>query len=141
MNNLTAQATITIDAPIETVWEALTDPALVKQYFFGVNLETTWEVGGPIIYRGEWQGKTFEDRGTVLEIVRPTRLVTNYWSAALGPDTPENRQTVTYLLDEQAGRTTVTIQQEGSKTSEAKEHSEGNWQMVLAEMKKIVEAA
>ncbi len=139
MNELTAQVTTTIAARIEKVWEALTDPAIVKQYFFGVELETTWETGSPITYRGQWEGKTFEDRGTVLEVIKPTKLVTSYWSASFGPDTPENRQVVTYLLDEQDGETTVTILQEGSKTKEGKEHSEANWQMVLSQMKKVIE--
>lgn len=33
--------TITINAPIITVWQALTDPGMIKQYFFGV--ETSGE--------------------------------------------------------------------------------------------------
>ena len=34
-----------IKAPIEKVWEALINPELVKQYFFGSNQETDWSVG------------------------------------------------------------------------------------------------
>lgn len=37
MNNLIAKASITINAPITKVWEALTKPEIIKQYMFGTN--------------------------------------------------------------------------------------------------------
>lgn len=45
------------------VWKALTDPDLIKHYLFGTQVESTWQVGDAIIYRGEWQGKSYEDKG------------------------------------------------------------------------------
>ena len=62
----TATAEISIGAPRTRVWEALTKPELVKQYFFGTNVVTAWKIGEPILFRGEWEGKPYEDRGTVL---------------------------------------------------------------------------
>jgi carbon monoxide dehydrogenase subunit G len=41
---------ITIDAPITEVWRALTTPEIIKQWFFGVETETSWQVGGPIAH-------------------------------------------------------------------------------------------
>ncbi|HEY1074293.1 MAG TPA: SRPBCC domain-containing protein [Patescibacteria group bacterium] len=140
MNDLTAHVSTEINAPIEKVWDALTKPELVKQYFFGVDLVTDWVEGSDIIYKGEWEGVPFEEKGTVLKVDKPTQLVSNYWSPSYGlPDTIENRQVITYDLEENDGKTTVSISQEGSKTKEAKEHSEANWKLVLDGMKELLE--
>src|SRR5437016_1534435 len=77
-----AEKRVTINAPIDAVWQALIDPTLVKQYMHGTNMQTTWEVGSPITWKGEWQGKTYEDKGTVLA-VEPNKLLTIY---SLEPD-------------------------------------------------------
>ncbi|WP_256871474.1 SRPBCC domain-containing protein [Paenarthrobacter nitroguajacolicus] len=39
-----AVASTTIAAPPEKVWEALTDPALIRQYFLGTNVFRSPEV-------------------------------------------------------------------------------------------------
>jgi uncharacterized protein YndB with AHSA1/START domain len=62
---LIAQVTITINAPGSKVWEALTKPDLIKQYLFGTTVTTDWQVGSPIIYEGQWQGKSYQDKGIV----------------------------------------------------------------------------
>lgn len=55
--DLIAKASITINAPVAKVWEALVSPAMIKQYMFGTNVVTDWKEGSPIVWRGEWQGK------------------------------------------------------------------------------------
>lgn len=138
--NIVAEASITIRAPASKVWEALTKPELIKQYLFGSEVVTDWQVGSPIYYRGEWQGRSYEDKGTVLEVQRERRLVSTHWSPLSGvPDTPENYHTVTYLLAEHDGSTDVTIRQDNNASEEEKTHSEQNWQTVLAGLKKLVE--
>ena len=59
---------ITINAPAAKVWRALTDAAIVKQYFFGTNVKSDWKKGSPIIWEGEWEGRTYQDTGTILDI-------------------------------------------------------------------------
>ena len=39
-----------VRAPIERVWDALTNPEMTKQYFFGTTVECDWEVGSPLNY-------------------------------------------------------------------------------------------
>lgn len=139
--NFVAQATVTIQAPASRVWEALTEPKLIKQYFFGSDIVTDWKVGSPISYRGEWQGRGYEDKGEIVAVDAGKRLVTTHWSPLSGvPDTPENYHTVTYLLSEQDGSTDVTILQDNNASEEEKMHSEQNWQMVLAGLKDLVES-
>lgn len=139
-NSLVAHSTITINAPAAKVWQALTDPALIKQYLFGTEAISDWKVGSPITYKGEWEGKTYEDKGTILELVPEKFLVSTYWSSMSGkPDSPENYQKVTYELSEANGQTTIAITQDNNASEESKQHSEKNWAMVLQGMKELLE--
>ncbi len=138
--NLTARATTRINAPASKVWEALTTPELIQQYFFGTHVETDWKVGSPIYYRGEWQGRPYEDKGTILDVEPNKRLVSTHWSPLAGmPDIPENYHTVTYLLQEHDGVTDVTLLQDHNASEEEKQHSEQNWQMMLEGLKRLLE--
>jgi uncharacterized protein YndB with AHSA1/START domain len=82
-NNLIAKSSVTIHAPVEKVWDALTNPAMVKQYLFGTDLKTDWKEGSPITYSGMWEGKPYEDKGTVLKFVPNKVIETSYWSACV----------------------------------------------------------
>src|SRR6266545_6060397 len=135
-----AKATTTINAPASKVWDALTEPELIKQYMFGTDVISDWKVGSSIIYRGEWQGKAFEDKGKVLEVKREKSLVSTHWSPLSGvPDSPENYHTVAYDLVENDGKTEVTITQDNNASAEEKTESENNWKQILEGMKKLIE--
>ena len=139
-NNITAIASITINAAPGKVWEALTTPEIIKQYFFGTDTVSDWKAGSPIFFRGEWQGKKYEDKGTILNIV-PNRLFKySYWSSMSGiEDKPENYANVTYDLAGNNNSTTLTITQDNVANEKSKEHSEQNWSKVLADLKKLLE--
>ena len=127
-----ARASTVVGATPEQVWRALTDPAIVKEYFFGTTVTSDWRVGSPITYAGEWEGKAYEDKGEVLEVDEPRRLVTSFFSPSSGKaDVPENYQTVTYLIEETDGGTRVSVEQDNNADAEAAAHSSGNWQMIL----------
>ncbi len=137
-----ARATTTIEAPVARVWNALVDPQAIKQYMFGTNVTSEWKPGSTIRWRGEWQGRSYEDKGTVLD-VQPGRLLRfTHFSPLSGlPDTPENYHTVTITLSEEAPRTRVSLTQDGSPTEAARQHNEENWNGVLGGLKKLLEAA
>ncbi|MGE5224756.1 MAG: SRPBCC family protein [Omnitrophica WOR_2 bacterium] len=139
-NSLTTRVSILIHAPASEVWEALTNPDLIQQYLFGTRVATDWKAGSPITWRGEWQGKEYEDKGTVLQAV-PERLIeTTYWSSMGGlPDAPENYKKVTYELKPEDGDTLLTLTQDNNASEEEKNHTEQNWKMVLDGLKKLVE--
>ena len=140
METLTLKTTITFKAPIAKVWDGLTNPAVVKQYFFGTNLRSGWQVGGPITFSGEWEGHTYEDGGIILDIDPPKLLKYTYWSSMSGTENkPENYNNITYELAEADGITTLVITQDGVKNQQAMEHSEQNWTMVFDGLKKIIE--
>jgi uncharacterized protein YndB with AHSA1/START domain len=73
-NNLIAKASATIDAPVAKVWDALVNPEAIKQYMFGTNVATDWQEGSPITWKGEWQGKAYEDKGVIRQ-VKPERIL------------------------------------------------------------------
>src|SRR6188474_1665744 len=96
-----ARASRTIHAPASKVWDAITKAELIKQYLFGSDVISDWKVGSPIIYKGEWEGKSFEDKGKILEMKPEKLLRSTHWSPLSGvPDSPENYHTVTYELSE-----------------------------------------
>jgi uncharacterized protein YndB with AHSA1/START domain len=139
-NKYTAQARTTINAPVSKVWQALVNPELIKQYLFNTDVISDWKEGSPIIYRGEWEGKPFEDKGKILKIEPERQLTSTHWSPLSGvPDTPENYHTVTYTLAEKSNGTEVTITQDNNASEEEKDHSEQNWRTVLDGMKKLLE--
>lgn len=133
--------TMTIDAPRAAVWDALTNPAKVKQYMHGTNITTDWKVGSPIAWKGEWKGKPYVDKGTVLEC-EPERLLKHtHWSPMGGSeDKPENYQTVTYELIEDGGKTTLTLTQDNNASQdEADKMAEDNWGPMLQALKETAE--
>ncbi len=137
---LSLETQISIVAPIEKVWAALTTPELVKQYFFGTDLVTDWKVGSPIFFRGEWEGTKYEDKGTVQSFDAPKSLRYNYlssWSGAA--DLPENYANIGYSLHETEGKTVVTVTQDNIENEEKRAHSEQNWQQVFGAMKEMLE--
>lgn len=139
-NNLTVKTNITIDAPVSKVWHALTDPAMIKEYLFGTKTETNWEKGSSITYSGEWEGKAYTDKGTIINIVPEKLLHTTYFSGNSNKeDKPENYANVIYELDFEDGHTMVTLTQDNIADEAELEHLKKNWNMVLSSMKRLLE--
>jgi uncharacterized protein YndB with AHSA1/START domain len=139
--NIVAKAEIDVAAPASDVWEALTDPKLIAKYFFGSQVKTDWQPGSPIVWKGEYEGKSYEDKGEIVDVEPNRRLRVTHFSPMTGlPDRPENYHTVTYDLDEQDGGTHVTLSQDNNGSEEEAERSTANWEMVLSGLKKTVEA-
>jgi len=139
--NLIARASVSIDAERSKVWEALVDPQAIKEYMFGSEVVTDWREGSQIIWRGEWQGKAYEDKGRVLQFKPERKLQYSHFSPLSGqPDAAENYHIVTIDLSGEEGQTTVTLTQDNNQTEEALQHSQENWQMMLTSLKKFLEA-
>ena len=78
------------------MWQALVDPRMVKQYMMGTEVVSDWKRGSAIVWKGEYEGKTFEDKGKILEIEPGQRISYSHFSPLTGdPDVPENYHTVT----------------------------------------------
>ena len=140
MEELAIKKSITIDAATSKVWYALTDPEMIKKYLFGTNTISDWKVGSPIIFTGEWEGKTYEDKGTILKLEKEKVFQYTYWSSFSGkPDVPENYLIVTFELQEKNGKTILNLKNENFKDKSELEHSSSNWDNVLKGIKKVTE--
>jgi uncharacterized protein YndB with AHSA1/START domain len=141
MAGLIAKKTIQINATKRRVWQALTSAADIKKYLFGTDIITDWKEGSPIRWTGEWQGKTYQDKGTVLNVQPEKLLRYTYLSSMSGKeDRPENYATVTTEVTGHDGNVSLTLTQDGNDTEESRKHSEENWQKVLEGIKKVCEA-
>ena len=137
---LSAKTSVTIKAPISKVWQALTDPAMIKEYLFGTDTVTDWKKGSNITYTGVWEGKAYKDKGKIIDIVPQKLLHTTYFSSlSKKEDKPENYANVIYEVKPQDGQTLVTITQDNIDDEAQLKHMEQNWGMVLDGMKKLLE--
>lgn len=137
-----AQTSIEIDATPEKVWEILVNPDFVKQYLHGATLKADWRAGGDITWSGEWNGKSYVDKGTVL-IYEPYKLIkTTHWSPLSGKeDLPENYHHVTYELKEKSGKTNFTLTHGNSPNQQdADSMVESGWKPMVQEIKKLAES-
>jgi uncharacterized protein YndB with AHSA1/START domain len=141
----TAQVSRMVTASPDEVYDALTSPAQLKQFFFGADVQSDFKVGSKVRMKGEFNGKPYEDKGEVKEAVPGERLSFSHWSGASGqPDTPENYHLVTFELEPAGEATKVTLSQAnltGGVTASDREHRadyEKNWQGVLDGLAKTV---
>jgi|SRR5437899_4662286 len=137
---LVARASTSIAASVDRVWDALVDPKIIKQYMFGTNVTSDFKEGSPIVWKGEWQGKSYEDKGVILKLNPKKMLRYSHFSPLSGlPDKPENYHTVTIDVVPKGEQTFVALTQDNNPTEESKQDSEKNWGMMLAGLKKLLE--
>ena len=142
--------TITINAPMSKVWDALTDPEETKKYMFGCETMSDWKVGSPLLWVGYPEGKeTVYVKGNIVEIKHGQRLTYSTFDPfSTMEDVPENYLNVTYDLKPEKGKTILTVTQGDYNTVadgerrylEASNNGEG-WNPILVEIKKLVEAS
>jgi len=138
--DLVAKASISINASSDKVWNALTSPKAIKQYMFGTNVISDWREGSLIVWKGEWQGKSYEDKGVILQLKPGHTIQYSHFSPLSGlPDKPENYHTVTVELSANGNQTHVSLAQNRNANQEERAHSEENWGMMLAALKKYLE--
>ena len=140
MADYVATAETDIDAPPKRVWAALTDPDQIKEYMFGSQVVTDWKQGSAIVWKGEYEGKSYEDKGEIVEIEPKRRLKVTHFSPLSGEaDVPENYHMLLYELEERDGTTHLSLSQDNNASEEAAEHSRANWEKMLAGLKEVVE--
>lgn len=140
MTGHVATAEVDISASPAQVWNALTDPALIEKYMFGSRVESTWQPGDPITWKGEYDGKPYEDKGEVVAVEPEHRLELTHFSPLTGQeDVPENYHRMVYELEEQGDTVHVTLQQDNNGSEDEAAHSAENWQTMLTSMKELVE--
>ena len=143
MTTQAAQVSTELDTSLDTAWKALTNPAVLGRALFGSQVETSWKVGSPISFHGEWYGRHFEDKGKVLEFSPPWQLRFSHFSALSGlEEKPENFHVLTFELLP-GPKTTVRLTQENEDDKPLDEGTRSelrkNWTAVLDGLKRIIE--
>ena len=123
----TSDSIVKTIAPARKVWLALTVPDLVKQWQYGSDLLTTWQVGTPIVFRNEWNGQVFEQKGNVLEFLPESRLKYSlFFPRPDLQDIPEHYFFMTYELTESGEVTSLLVRQEDPRPSPPNESAGGD---------------
>jgi uncharacterized protein YndB with AHSA1/START domain len=133
---LTVKRQIEINADPSTVWNALLDPKLIKQYMFGSDATVDAREGGKITYRGEWQGKSYEDTSDIVKFDPEKTLQVTHSSNLSAED---NYHLVTYSLEPVGDMTMLTLEQDNAKNEDQVAEMGKNWEMILQGLKKVVE--
>jgi uncharacterized protein YndB with AHSA1/START domain len=120
------------------LWQALTDPAFVRQYWFGMTQECSWEKGAP--WTLKFQDGKIADAGEVLEADPPRRLVLK-WRNEFIPELKQegfSRCVMEIEANGELTKLTVThsIDKEGSKLVRA---VSGGWPKILSSLKTLLE--
>jgi uncharacterized protein YndB with AHSA1/START domain len=139
---LIARSRKIIHASISKVWEALVDPEKIKQYMFGTDVISDWKEGRSIVWKGEWKGKKYEDKGTILKLEKLKTLQYSHYSPLSGkPDIPANYHIVTITLSEFELHIGVEVEltQDNNDNEDEQKHSESNWDRMLDGLKKFLE--
>lgn len=130
-----------IDAPVTKVWQALTTSDIVKEYFFGNEAISSWNVGDSIMFKGEWEGQEYLGRGIILNRVPFSLFRFSYWSSLSGLENKShNYQHITYkLYEDEDGRTELITTVDKIPDERMKEKIKRDLDKVLDSLKQVVE--
>jgi len=138
MRDYTVHQTITLNAPPETVWEALTNPEQTRKYFFGCKVFSDWKAGSSIIFKGRmfWI-IPITMKGKIIKAT-PGKLLKYTLSNGRGKST----STVTDTLTEEDGKTILAISDNVGKGDGAEKRyhrSVKGWHKVLGGLKRLID--
>jgi uncharacterized protein YndB with AHSA1/START domain len=140
----TIHQSIRLNAPSNAVWEALTQPELMKNWMSDSEIEiiTTWEVGSPIIINAqEVSYKTaFKNTGAVLQFLKEQVLEYSHLSSLSGlADQPENYTLIRFTLQRQEDHTLLELNLSNFPTESHYKHIDFYWAVTLEVLKRFVE--
>jgi len=145
MSERLIDSSVTIHAPPQDVWSALTDPAVMTQWMaepeMRLEIATDWTVGAPIVIAGSHHGG-FENRGVVLRFEPYSALLyTHLSSISRLRDEPRNFTRIEFDLAPQDPHSTLLRLRVSNFPTEAIfRHFDFYWRMTLPVLKRFVEA-
>jgi uncharacterized protein YndB with AHSA1/START domain len=122
----------------EKLWEALTDPKFIRQYWFDMTIESGWKKGSP--WKMLLPDGTPTDTGEILEIDPPRRMVIhwqNQWKPELQAEGPSR---CTIELEPRDGAVKLSILHEiDCPDSKLITAVSGGWPSILSNLKSLLE--
>ena len=120
------------------LWEALTEPEFIRQYWFGFRVDCAWTKGASWALVSP-DGNTM-DAGEVLEVDPPKKLVIK-WQHQSNPELrAEGFSRATFDISAQGDTVKLTVTHEIDKTpSVLIEKVSGGWPAILSSLKSLLE--
>lgn len=122
----------------EKLWQALTDPEVIRRYFAGVTQESAWTPGAS--WRMIKPDGTVSDSGEVLEI-EPQRKLVLKWRNEFRPEwRAEGDSRMTYEIETEGEKVKLTVIHEiDAPQSKLIEAVSGGWPYILSSLKTLLE--
>jgi uncharacterized protein YndB with AHSA1/START domain len=146
---LEVKNSISINAKADIVWDWLINPIKTKQYMFGCEALTNWEIGSQLDWKMIHEGaELIPVTGIVKEFKPSTRLAyTVIDPFAAYENIPENQLNVIYEIEESNEGCRLTVIQNGfegaadgmKRFTEVSNEGDG-WNPILKLIKQLVEA-
>jgi len=147
-DSLMIENTVVIQAAPEKVWRVLTDPQETPKYMFGCRTVSTWEPGGSLEWKMEYEGKEITAVKGFVQRIEPGHYLsyTVFDPNSTIPDLPENYLTVTYALRKEQDDTVLTVTQgdyatvaDGKRRYEESFNGGEGWNPILQKIKQVAE--
>lgn len=137
------EQTVTIHAPIQLVWDSLTQTKQMARWMgeheMDIRVETDWAIGSPIVVRG-FHHVRFENTGKVVAFKPMERLIyTHLSSLSRLPDDLVNHTTLDFQLGWEGSATLLTLVASGFATDSIFKHLQFYWGGTLECLKRHVE--
>jgi uncharacterized protein YndB with AHSA1/START domain len=122
----------------DALWAALTTSAFMKQYWFGVSIETDWKVGSP--WKMVRENGELTDTGEVIEADKPRHILLK-WRNEFRPDLKaEGYAFCAYDIEQVDGAVKLTV----THTSDVEDAKlivavSGGWPRILSNLKSLLE--
>jgi uncharacterized protein YndB with AHSA1/START domain len=131
------EAEIVVQATPEEVWDALTNPAKTRGYYYGTDILSDWQPGS------RWTSESGDElylEGELIEVDPPRRIVQTFGVAIEEPAASDPPSRVTWeVIAVDTGTTRVRMIQEGMGHA-TREYVDGGWEHILSGLKRVVES-
>lgn len=118
------------------LWEALTEPQFIRQYWFNTTVECGWKKGSP--WKMVRPDGSLTDTGEILEIDPPRRLVHTLHVLQDPAAVAEAPSRVEYQITQVGDRCRLTLIHTGRGPATI-EYTSGGWETILGGLKELLE--
>ena len=137
MSDQVIDVEINISAPIDVVWDALTNPNVTEKYWGGsTRVDSYWKKGSTIYYRRNGE---IVDKHELLEIV-PNRFIEHTFNPMFGEFKGESSSLVSIILSKEQSATRVTVfHRNFQPSSKVYAACSSGWPNILTSLKTLLE--
>jgi uncharacterized protein YndB with AHSA1/START domain len=122
-----------LPASLPEVWDALVNPVKTKLFMFNCEVNSNWQIGSPIVWKGNYEGYESGERGIVLEFEVGKKLKYTSFDPNFGlADTEENTLHISYDLSARGDSTElITTIENFNGDSQRDSHLAAGWDSIV----------